>query len=319
MLAERQATFVVLYDFLKGHIFSLVYQPNLATDELAEFEEFRAKYLDDGLEEDTMPPLISDTNWEDTFAQYSDQEFLDLVLDITKNVIPIYGAWNQNQIENIVRIFTSVERVLNLELNNVAFIYWNLDVNTSAQNWGITSVRAGLFGAYRVHYSDDNYSSVGTATTMSTITFNDQDFGVPIYERWLIHEIGHHYDLAVLNWRSQHLVVAWGWGEEDNPIELRPDNHGNGAASVYPVDINKGIIEDFAEVFTSAYYYFEVGGGQAGVDNLDNYNSDSGDRQSLYVPNAIRRCEIETQLGVTWPYHLNEMLPDYHATACEEA
>ncbi|KAB2892695.1 MAG: OprD family porin [Bacteroidetes bacterium] len=321
MLAERQATFVVLYDFLKGHIFSLVYQPNLATDELAEFEEFRAKYLDDGLEEDTMPPLISDTNWENTFTQYSDQEFLDLVLDIAGNVIPIYGSWNLTQVENLIRIFTEVDNLVsNAELDGVAFVA----MGSEAEEWGLPQVMPHYFGTYQVGTGDANFP---------VLVFNtDGTFAADtVYERWMIHELGHHYDFSVLGPPLFSLTISevWGWGSDGttyptddlNPVNapsLDLDPHGYGFSSSYPtLSIRQQIWEDFAEVFTAAIYYFEAGGDQQGLDRLNEINR-IWNPDDLFVPNAVRRCTVETLFEVEWPYHLDETADDYYPTACDE-
>lgn len=49
------------------------------------------------------------------------------------------------------------------------------------------------------------------------------------------------------------------------------------------------------------------------MDTLNDYNTNNAD--DLWVPDAVRRCEVETRLvGKTWKYPLNTT----YASACEE-
>jgi len=334
LLTDVQAYEILLYHHLKKGLFEMVYRTRLVSCEegtddegnaitiktdngLQSIVDFRVSYLNSGDNEEVIPPLIAEIMV--AFGQIQsgldaeNREFVELVNFMTAQDVYFYGGWNSSQINEVKEIFESMESNFDIQLNEIAYIA----NGANATNWGVTIISdedwlKPVYGYYRTFYGDQlcGYDEVHLDTTLSTITYqiNNRSFAFGgEHARWMVHENFHHYDFVMdseRRLRSHDVSQYWGWDDFDS-IKY-PSGHGVSMASTYPYISLPAVAEDYAEVYTAAYWFYWLGADQDALNTLRAFP------YMMYVPSAIRRCEVEWDLSISWSYPLDNIL------ACDE-
>lgn len=328
VIGSKQYQLVQVYDFLKEQVFQLIYGfaylplPSSAS-------AARASYLD-GAKEYDMPPLISQV-MEEGFEKLDVTQLETIREDVMESyTVSFFGQWTDEQLLDLQRLVWEMESLFDIRLIDLAYLGLGPLNDGNFVEWGVTKPSNAISPQYLPHSATYNELAQPQGVTLSTISYptidpeGNNEYSAThttprsfardaLNERWMIHEMFHHYDVIINNFRSNDIQQAWGWTVGATPPHPIDEvlGHGHSFASNYPT-ILRSSGEDYAEVYSIAYLYFRGWGGQVGLDALEGYNAETWN--NVYVPDALRRCEVETELAAVsaWPY------PPNNGSACQE-